>query len=99
MLKVTGLVSWCSRCGAYAESRAKGLTWVCEGHPHDASAEARRQLLLNGRHPVTRRALVGAPTGMAEVAAKRNGQQQVSPAQLRLAALRLRVLARAANGE
>jgi hypothetical protein len=47
-------VMWCSRCGAYASSRVVVLAKACRGHPSDAGAAARLDLLRSGRHPVSR---------------------------------------------
>jgi hypothetical protein len=60
----TAEVLWCSRCGSYADGRrrwrAAGLTRLCTGLAATLASSRQRLLLLRGRHPVSRAALVGA---------------------------------------
>ena len=107
LLRAFGHISWCDRCGAYAEFHAKGLARVCSGRPHDAAAKGRRDLLRAGRHPRSGLPLGGVPAsaeaphagpgsassmGRADALPGR-GPGQANP---RFAALLLRVRAREA---
>ena len=53
----TGDVDWCSKCGAYAELRGKGLARACPGRPRNKWAAERLRDLQAGTHPVSGRRL------------------------------------------
>ncbi len=54
-------IVWCSTCGAYAESRARGLAAVCAGPPPTSGSGRTTALnrLRQGKHPKTGAALRG----------------------------------------
>ena len=54
----TGEVVWCTRCGAYAELRGRGLARACPGRPRNKWAAERLRDLRTGIHPVSGRKLV-----------------------------------------
>ena len=53
----SGSVLWCSRCGVYADKKAKGLTKTCNGapprHRNRGGMEGQLRKLRNGIHPKT----------------------------------------------
>ena len=53
----SGSVIWCSRCGVYADKKAKGLTKICNGTPprqrDKGGMEGQLRKLRNGIHPKT----------------------------------------------
>ena len=65
---VTGSVTWCDRCGAYAEIRGRGLARPCRGSVAGGNrvgrplkdVQARLRALRAGRHPTTGIALEAA---------------------------------------
>ena len=62
----SGTVLWCSRCGVYADKKAKGLARTCNGtpprHRNRGGMEGQLRKLRNGIHPKT-----GASLPMAVV--------------------------------
>jgi hypothetical protein len=46
----SGEVVWCTRCGAYADNVAKGLSKPCQGHPNTHTVRCLKAL-KRGRHP------------------------------------------------
>ena len=52
-LLLTGVVTWCWRCGANSCVRTRHLSKPCPGWPSGTLAQAKRRLLL-GLHPKTR---------------------------------------------
>ena len=71
----SGTVSWCSRCGAYAESKARALTAKCNGPPTKQPKGGGRwgqlQKLLKGKHPKT--GMLMEPAATAGVSVDRRG--------------------------
>ena len=59
-LLVTGSVTWCRSCGAYADARVRGLRGRCSGPPVGRGGSGRTSLrrLMAGCHPLT-----GEPLG------------------------------------
>ena len=55
-LMVTGRITWCSRCGCYAESLARGLRRECRP---DRCRTAQLRRLREGRHPASNVRLTG----------------------------------------
>ena len=53
----SGSVFWCSRCGVYADKKAKALTKACKEKPprqrHRGGMEGQLRKLRNGTHPKT----------------------------------------------
>ena len=64
-IMVTGSVTWCDRCGAYAEIRGRGLARPCRGIVNGGTrvgrplkdVQARLRALRAGKHPTTKIAL------------------------------------------
>jgi hypothetical protein len=58
---MSGEVIWCTRCGSFAESAAKGLAKPCRGRFQGSLVRGglagQLRTLMAGRHPVTRAAL------------------------------------------
>ena len=58
---MSGEVIWCTRCGSYAESAAKGLAKPCRGRFQGSLVRGglagQLKTLMAGRHPATRAAL------------------------------------------
>ena len=54
-LLITGSVTWCRTCGAYADLRVRGLRGRCPGPPTGPGGSGRTALrrLLEGRHPLS----------------------------------------------
>ena len=54
---LSGKVLWCSRCGVYADKKAKGLNVICKGTPprqrHRGGMEGQLRKLRSGVHPKT----------------------------------------------
>lgn len=54
---LSGTVLWCSRCGVYADKKAKGLKAICKGTPprqrHRGGMEGQLRKLRNNTHPKT----------------------------------------------
>ena len=59
---ITGCITWCDRCGAYAEIRGRGLTRPCRGTVSGGNrvgrplkdVQARLRALRAGKHPTTK---------------------------------------------
>ena len=54
-LNITGVVRWCSVCGAYSTRVARALLKPCKGRPVSKAQRVRLALLHEGRHPVSRK--------------------------------------------
>ena len=79
-------VLWCGTCGAYADTKARGMATPCKGAPkrgkHYGGAWGQLQKLLRGRHPRTGVALQsptledGTPWQPTGVYARRDGHDE-----------------------
>ena len=93
---VTGCVTWCDRCGAYAEIRGRGLARPCRGPVAGGNrvgrllkdVQARLRALRAGRHPTSGVELEAARPALPSVHARPSLGRERSRSQRRANACR-----------
>ena len=83
---LSGDILWCGTCGAYADTKARGMAGPCKGVPrrgeHYGGAWGQLRKLMRGCHPRTGEALPtptqedGTPWQPSGVYARRDGQAE-----------------------